>query len=168
MSARDIGLGNGTYYSDDNIEYQTAWVQCLMNETGFPVDFIGLWNEKPQPSSTDYVVALRNSLDAAGAAATGIIVMDGGYDADLVNDANLNSTFRNAIHGAGLHYPCVSPHPEVSSLKYSRWHGAAVVFLSFLLCALRFRRTWAGRCGHPKTILLNQSGPQGRHCGLKS
>lgn len=35
-------VGNGTYYSTDNIAYQTAWVQCLMRETGFAVDYLGL------------------------------------------------------------------------------------------------------------------------------
>ena len=106
-------VGDGTYYSEDNIAYQTAWVACMARETGFHVDYLGLWNEKPQPASTDYVVALRSSLDAAGAASTRIIVMDGGYDADEVAAAQANATYRAAIHGAGLHYPCRSPHPEV-------------------------------------------------------
>ena len=106
-------VGDGTYYSEDNIAYQTAWVACMARETGFHVDYLGLWNEKPQPASTDYVVALRSSLDAAGAASTRIIVMDGGYDADEVAAAQANATYRTAIHGAGLHYPCRSPHPEV-------------------------------------------------------
>ncbi len=36
-------IGNGTYYSDDNVAYQTQWVKCIQQEAGAKVDFLGLW-----------------------------------------------------------------------------------------------------------------------------
>jgi hypothetical protein len=114
-------IGNGTYYSTDNIAYQTSWVSCIQDQSGFPVDYLGLWNEKPQPTSTDYVVELRASLDAAGAASTQLIIMDGGYSAQEVAWAADNATFLSAVHGAGLHYPCNNPQPAVRDLGWVLW-----------------------------------------------
>ena len=41
-------VGNGTYYSEDNVVYQTQWVKCIQQEAGASVNVLGLWNEKPQ------------------------------------------------------------------------------------------------------------------------
>ena len=36
------GTGNGTgYYSNDNLLYQTKWVECIRNTTTYTVDLIG-------------------------------------------------------------------------------------------------------------------------------
>lgn len=113
-------VGNGTYYSADNVAYQVAWLECIRSAAGVAVDFLGLWNEKPQPGP-DYVLALRGALDAAGFGATGIIVMDGGYDADEVTTAAANASYRAAVHGAGLHYPCNKPAPAVRELGWTFW-----------------------------------------------
>ena len=41
-------VGNGTYYSADNINYQTNWLKCIRNQTGgTSVDFLG---SSPLPS----------------------------------------------------------------------------------------------------------------------
>jgi hypothetical protein len=37
-------VGNDTYYSADNIAYQTAWVACVKETTAQTMDFLGLWN----------------------------------------------------------------------------------------------------------------------------
>ena len=115
-------IGNNSYYSSDNIQYQTQWVTCMREQTGgHAVDYAGLWNEKPQPPSADYVLALRAALDASGAAATKIIVMDGGFDAAEVALAASNASYAAAVYGAGLHYPCNAPHPEVRDAGWTYW-----------------------------------------------
>ena len=50
-----------TYYCDDNIDYQIAWLRCLKDTWGVESDYLGLWNERPQ-GSTDYVVKLKQEL----------------------------------------------------------------------------------------------------------
>ena len=35
-------VGNNTYYSSDNIFYQTQWVDCINKEAGVVVDYLGL------------------------------------------------------------------------------------------------------------------------------
>ena len=34
-------VGNGTYYSDDQIAYQTAWVKCIQQEASATIDYLG-------------------------------------------------------------------------------------------------------------------------------
>ena len=119
-------VGNGSFYSDDNVAYQVQWVSCMMNETGFPVDYLGLWNEKPAPLNSNYVKNLKAALEAAGAASTKIIVMDGGFDdAEMALAQPASPTydplFAQAVHGAGLHYPCNQPHPEVREAGWTFW-----------------------------------------------
>ena len=67
------------------------------------------------------MLALRASLDAAGFATTQLIVMDGGFDAAEVALAQANATYARAVSGAGLHYPCDEPHPEVEALNWTLW-----------------------------------------------
>ena len=64
--------------------------------------FIGIWNERSW-GSVDYVVSLRNALDAAGLAATRIIVPDGGDCAGVTAAAAANASFANAIYAFGAH-----------------------------------------------------------------
>lgn len=34
-------VGNGTYYSTENVEYQVQWVRCLRSATGVDLDYLG-------------------------------------------------------------------------------------------------------------------------------
>jgi hypothetical protein len=36
-------FGDGSYFSQDNIMYQTQWLKCIKSTTGISVDFIGIW-----------------------------------------------------------------------------------------------------------------------------
>jgi galactosylceramidase len=100
-------IGEDQYFSSDNIEYQTNFVRCAVAKTGAPFDYIGIWNERPW-GTMDYVLGLRESLDAAGFSSTKIVIPDGGYDVALLQDTASNSTFSAAWDVMGLHYPC--PH----------------------------------------------------------
>ena len=119
-------IGNGSYYSPENVQYQTQWVECVRNVTGFGVDALGLWNEKQQPVDPSYVLELKAALAAAGSAATQIVVMDGGFDAQEMamatpSSPTFNASFAAAVSAAGLHYPCNAPHPEVREAGWAFW-----------------------------------------------
>ena len=43
-STSDAAIGV-SYCSNDNIQYQTAWVTCMETEQRVPIDYIGVWNE---------------------------------------------------------------------------------------------------------------------------
>jgi hypothetical protein len=113
-------VGNGSYYSAENIDYQTSWVACVNTHAGQALDYLGLWNERPQPSDTDYVLALKQSLIKAGFD-TRVIIMDGGWDTNSYEMALANSSFAAAVYAAGLHYPCDKPHPETANVGWALW-----------------------------------------------
>jgi hypothetical protein len=37
-------VGNGSYFSADNIAYQTAFAQCVKDVANVTLDYIGIWN----------------------------------------------------------------------------------------------------------------------------
>ncbi len=114
-------VGNNSFYSAENIDYQTSWVQCVKTVTTFDIDYLGLWNEKPQPPDASYVLSLKAALAAAGFASTRVIVMDGQWDTAEFALAKTNSTFATSVYGAGLHYPCDAPHPETAEVSWALW-----------------------------------------------
>jgi hypothetical protein len=52
-------IGNGSFFSADNINYQTQFAVCVRQTLGFDIDYIGIWNERSW-GTADYVVSLRN------------------------------------------------------------------------------------------------------------
>lgn len=36
-------IGDGNYYSQDNIQYHVDWVYCANEVWGVPIDFMGIW-----------------------------------------------------------------------------------------------------------------------------
>jgi galactosylceramidase len=116
-------IGNGSYFSSDNIAYQVQFCECVKSSWGYDVDYIGIWNERSW-GNADYVVSLRDSLDAAGFANTKIILPDGGSDIPgAISRGTSNVTYRNAVHGIGVHYPCDDPNPAVQAepLNWVYW-----------------------------------------------
>lgn len=110
------GNGNGTgMHSPDNWLYQTKFVECVKNVTGYDLDIIGTMNEKfPGPPS--YVTGLRAALDEAGFTRTQISVYDGDYSvSNIVSDALADPNFNASFTSVGRHYPCDYPFPTIES-----------------------------------------------------
>ena len=36
-------IGGGNYYSADNLEYHTSWLDCARNTWGIEIDMLGIW-----------------------------------------------------------------------------------------------------------------------------
>jgi hypothetical protein len=106
-------VGNGSFFSADNVFYQTQFITCVKDTLGFDIDYLGIWNER-SAGNVDYVVSLRDSLDAAGFSGTQIIGCDGaGQEGNVISMAEGNSTYNASIAGVGSHYPCNRPIPAV-------------------------------------------------------
>jgi hypothetical protein len=112
-------VNNNTFYGPETLTYLMNWMDCIKGD-GTLVDYLGLHNEAAQPQP-DFVLQLRASLDAGGYGGTGIVVMDGGYDADEVALAQTNATYKSAVAAAGLHYPCDKPQPDVRNVGWAFW-----------------------------------------------
>ena len=115
-------VGNGTFFSTDNQNYQVAFAGCVRQELGFDLDYIGIWNERSW-GSVDYVLGLRAALDSAGFTHTQIALPDGlgGQVTSAIDAAAANSSFRAATHAVGLHYPCHDAEPRVAAEGLAYW-----------------------------------------------
>ena len=69
-------IGNGSYFSSDNIVYHIKWLQGAKKVHGLQIDFMGIWNE--HSASSDWIVQLRGALDGAGFSSTKIVATDQG------------------------------------------------------------------------------------------
>eukprot|EP00047_Mylnosiga_fluctuans_P024630 m.165727 g.165727 ORF g.165727 m.165727 type:complete len:861 (+) comp9895_c0_seq4:1721-4303(+) len=103
-------VGNGSYFSDDNIAYQVDFVKGARDVYNITIDYIGIWNERPWGNPT-YVKDLRSALDAAGFSSTTIVGADGGIPADQIAALKADPVFSEAEPILGRHYPCANPEP---------------------------------------------------------
>lgn len=106
-------IGDGNYFSDDNIRYQTAFVAGAKSEYNISVDYIGIWNERPW-GNAEYVLKLRQSLDSIGATSTQIVGSDGAgqaRNADHLKALASNRSLAQATHIQGGHYVCARDPP---------------------------------------------------------
>ena len=95
-------IGNGSFFSDDNLAYHVKWLQGAKKVHGLDIDFMGIWNE--HSASSDWIVQLRRAMDGAGFESTAIVATDeGGWP---ICDVMLaNQTIRDAVAVIGSHYP---------------------------------------------------------------
>lgn len=126
-------VGNHSYFSDDNIDYQIKWLKCLRDEHKVDSNLLGLWNERPQ-GSVDYVVNLRKALDNNGFKDVGITV-EATWQR-LIDQVLVNETFNASVVAGTKHYPCNSTvEPALEAHKkvwagedtptgYGNWTGA--------------------------------------------
>ena len=91
------------YWCDDNIHYQIQWLKCLRDEYDVMSDYIGIWNERPQ-GGTDYVVKLRQAMDASGFASVGI-TLEADWQ-DSIKHTLTNPAYNASIAAASAHYAC--------------------------------------------------------------
>lgn len=114
-------INNGTsFFGSEMQEYQAQWVQCIQQELGFIIDYIGIYNERPW-GGPDYVKGLRAALDSKGFQHTQIVIPDGGYDPSILTDAASDQAFNSSFGVVGLHYPCSDIHPEVADSGKKYW-----------------------------------------------
>jgi len=113
-------IGNGSYFSRDNIRYHVSWLQCIRDTFGFEVDYLGIWNEMPW-GHVWYVEALAQEMRAQRFK-TRLVLLDAihGVDQGFVDLFSSNATFRSLIDAVGLHYPCQKSEPLASVLDAHR------------------------------------------------
>ena len=114
-------INNGSSFFGEEMQiYQTQWVECIQQELGFVIDYIGIYNERFW-GGPDYVKGLRAALDSKGFQQTKIVLPDGGYDASILTDAANDIDFNSSFNVIGLHYPCGDFHPEVAEAGKKYW-----------------------------------------------
>ena len=102
-------VGNGEFFSDDNILYHLNWLKGAKRVHNLTLDYMGIWNEHSvSGGGYDWVVKLRNAMDAEGFADVQIVASDeGGWP--ICSPMMANKTLRDAVSVIGSHYPVDGP-----------------------------------------------------------
>jgi hypothetical protein len=97
-------IGDGNYWSQDMADYVVNFIKGARQAHGLDMEFTGVRNEVV--NNTNWIVTLRNTLDAAGLTNVKIIAGDEwGGTWKIVNDVLANPAVSNAIYAIGAHYP---------------------------------------------------------------
>ena len=43
-----LTFGKTGYYGPEMVDYQVSWMTCIHKASSYALDYMGLWNEKPQ------------------------------------------------------------------------------------------------------------------------
>ncbi len=94
-------IGNGQFYSQDNIDYIINFIQGAQSNYGLTIGDIGIWNETDP--NINWIINLKAALAAAGLTTTVVAADQGNLDiiADMLNYPPLV----DAIDVIGIHYP---------------------------------------------------------------
>lgn len=94
-------IGNGNFFSRDNINYIINFIKGAQTEHGITIHYVGIWNEAAY--NINWIIDLKNALKAAGLS-TQIIAADQG-NSQIFLDMNQNSALREAVDVIGYHSP---------------------------------------------------------------
>lgn len=98
-------IGNGKFYSDDNIQYIISFIKGAKKYHDLDISYIGIWNERMY--NTEYIKRLRNLLDSEGLNSVKIVAADlqeKKYIWSIGQDLLLDKELRNAVNVVGDHY----------------------------------------------------------------
>jgi Glycosyl hydrolase family 59 len=96
---------SGNYFSTNNINYLVGWVQAMENATGYPVDYLGGWNEVA--TCATWIKALYAALQSAGLTSTHLVMDDnvsGLTNWGIATNMAGDSALKNDIYAVGQHY----------------------------------------------------------------
>jgi len=104
-------------------QYKVDFCNCYLEKIGRPLDYIGIFNERYW-GGTEYVIGLRNALNAAGHEHTRIVLPDNqvATDAELLDAIANNATFSASFDVAGQHGTPV-PVPLLEATNHRYWES---------------------------------------------
>jgi hypothetical protein len=97
-------IGNGNYWSQDMADYVVNFINGAKQVYGLDLAFTGVRNEVI--NNPNWIITLRNTLNAAGLANVKIVAGDEwGGTWKIVDDIAANPALSNAVYAIGVHYP---------------------------------------------------------------
>jgi hypothetical protein len=94
-------IGNGAFYSQDNINYIISFIQGAQANYGITISYVGIWNETP--ANANWVISLKQALVAAGL--NTLVVAADQDNLDIVTQMINYPPLVDAIDVVGIHYP---------------------------------------------------------------
>lgn len=97
-------IGDGNFYSQDNINYIIAFIKGAKQYHELKIDFTGIWNERMY--NIEFIKNLRKSLDEDGLTEVKLVVGDlcCGDQWKIADDMKQDEDLRKAIAVIGDHY----------------------------------------------------------------
>ncbi len=98
-------IGDGKYYSQDNINYIIAFIKGAKQYHDLKIDFTGIWNERMY--DIEFIKNLRKALDDNGLNEVKVIGADLCCHQQwlIADDMKKDDALRNAVSVIGDHYP---------------------------------------------------------------
>lgn len=111
----------GSIYSSNNIDYMIAFIKGAKTYHQLDMDFIGIWNERPNytPEGLDFVKNLRAALDTANLNSVKIAGVDAVTDWAIATYAENDPALKAALGAVSVHYPSGFGLNIASSLGYN-------------------------------------------------
>ncbi len=99
------GWLSGGFWSQDNIDYLLAWLDCA-GRHGLAIDYMGGWNERGY--NTNWLIRFDQAL-AQRYPHVKLVAADDCCRADLwriADEMHANPALRNAVDVVGVHFAC--------------------------------------------------------------
>ena len=98
-------IGEGKYYSQDNINYIIAFIKGARQYHELKIDFTGIWNERMY--NIEFIKNLRKALDKNGLDEVQLVAADqtGNKQWLIADEMKQDNELRKAIAVIGDHYP---------------------------------------------------------------
>lgn len=94
-------IGNGRFYSQDNIDYIISFLKGAIKYQDVRFDYTGVWNERMYDA--DWIKLLRKNLDNNGFSDVKIIAPDN-FDWNIADQMKVDEALNHAIYAIGIHY----------------------------------------------------------------
>ncbi|GIG62898.1 galactosylceramidase [Longispora fulva] len=96
-------IGNGTFWSQNMINYLIKWIQHAKSDHNLTIDYIGGWNERGYDKQ--WFINLKAGLTSAGLTTKVVANENTGFGGEIDAIAG-DAAFKNAVDVIGSHYAC--------------------------------------------------------------
>ena len=108
-------IGNGQFFSQDNINYILNFIRGAKDNYGLTIDEVGIWNETAFDAT--WIINLKAALQGAGFSTRVIAADQGAESLEIVNQMVANSALMSAVDIIGIHYPKGGGEPYTQPLN---------------------------------------------------
>jgi hypothetical protein len=95
-------IGDGHFFSEDNIEYILRFLEGAQRIHKLRIDYVGIWNETPY--EIEWIKKLKKTLTAHGLS-TKVAAADQVNTWDIVDTMRRDANLANAVDVVAIHYP---------------------------------------------------------------
>ncbi|GAA0685635.1 ricin-type beta-trefoil lectin domain protein [Kitasatospora atroaurantiaca] len=95
-------IGNGSFYSQDMIDYLVSWLGCA-KQHGLSISYLGGWNERDYNAT--WYENLKSALTGNGYTSTKLVAGDN-FGWSVATAMRSDSKLNAAVDVVGSHYPC--------------------------------------------------------------